>query len=73
MSVSDPEEKIEWGAESEPRKNERAPSSVYCTIRPNNKSLNILAFALSIRIYVTHEGRAWVKMVRRHQLFFYIS
>jgi hypothetical protein len=27
MSVSDPEEKIEWGAESEPEKNERVPSS----------------------------------------------
>ncbi len=27
MSVSDPGEKIEWGAESEPRKNERVPSS----------------------------------------------
>ncbi len=27
MSVSDPEEKIEWGADSEPRKNERVPSS----------------------------------------------
>jgi hypothetical protein len=28
MSVSDPGEKIEWGADSEPRKNERVPSSV---------------------------------------------
>ncbi len=27
MSVSDPGEKIEWGAVSEPRKNERVPSS----------------------------------------------
>ncbi len=27
MSVSDPGEKIEWGADSEPRKNERLPSS----------------------------------------------
>jgi hypothetical protein len=27
MSVSDPWEKIEWGADSEPRKNERVPSS----------------------------------------------
>ena len=27
MSVSDPGEKIEWGADSEPRKNERVPSS----------------------------------------------
>jgi hypothetical protein len=27
MSVSDPEEKIEWGANSEPGKNERVPSS----------------------------------------------
>ena len=27
MSVSDPGEKIEWGAKSEPRKNERVPSS----------------------------------------------
>jgi hypothetical protein len=29
MSVSDPGEKIKWGAESEPRKNERVPSSAY--------------------------------------------
>jgi hypothetical protein len=29
MSVSNPGEKIEWGADSEPRKNERVPSSVY--------------------------------------------
>jgi hypothetical protein len=27
MSVSDPGEKGEWGADSEPRKNERVPSS----------------------------------------------
>jgi hypothetical protein len=27
MSVSDPEEKIEWRADSEPWKNERVPSS----------------------------------------------
>ncbi len=27
MSVSDPGKKIEWGAGSEPRKNERVPSS----------------------------------------------
>ncbi len=27
MSVSDPGEKIEWGADSEPRKKERVPSS----------------------------------------------
>ncbi len=27
MSVSDPGEKNEWGANSEPRKNERVPSS----------------------------------------------
>ncbi len=27
MSVSDPEEKIEWGADSEPGKNERMPST----------------------------------------------
>ncbi len=27
MSVSDPLEKIEWGADSEPRINERVPSS----------------------------------------------
>jgi hypothetical protein len=27
MSVSDPGKKIEWGADSEPRKNERVPSS----------------------------------------------
>jgi hypothetical protein len=32
MSVSDPEEKIEWGADSEPRKNERVPSSVQNTV-----------------------------------------
>ncbi len=30
MSVSDPEEKIEWGADSELRKNERVPSSGVC-------------------------------------------
>jgi hypothetical protein len=29
MSVSDPGEKIEWGADSEHRKNERVPSSVF--------------------------------------------
>jgi hypothetical protein len=29
MSVSDPEKKIEWGADSEPQKNERVPSSVF--------------------------------------------
>ncbi len=29
MSVSDPGEKIEWGADSEPRKNERVPSSAF--------------------------------------------
>jgi hypothetical protein len=29
MSVTDPEEKIEWGADSEPRKNERVPSSAF--------------------------------------------
>ncbi len=42
MSVSDPGEKIEWGADSEPRKNERVPSlekamvpadPSYCLIR----------------------------------------
>ncbi len=27
MSVRNPGEKIEWGADSEPRKNERVPSS----------------------------------------------
>jgi hypothetical protein len=31
MSVSDPGEKIEWGADSEPRKNERVPSSDICS------------------------------------------
>jgi hypothetical protein len=31
MSVSDPWEKIEWGADSEPRKNERVPSSDFYT------------------------------------------
>ncbi len=29
VSVSDPGEKIEWGADSELRKNERVPSSVF--------------------------------------------
>jgi hypothetical protein len=29
MSVSDPGEKIEWRADSEPQKNERVPSSAY--------------------------------------------
>jgi hypothetical protein len=29
VSVSDPGEKIKWGADSEPRKNERVPSSAY--------------------------------------------
>jgi hypothetical protein len=33
MSVSDPGEKIEWGADSEPRKNERVPSSDFYTIK----------------------------------------
>ncbi len=28
MSVSDPGEKIVWGADSEPRKNERVPSDI---------------------------------------------
>ncbi len=32
MSVSDPGEKIEWGADSEPRKNERMPSSEWWTV-----------------------------------------
>ena len=32
MSVSDPGEKIEWGAESEPRKNERVPSSDHSSL-----------------------------------------
>jgi hypothetical protein len=40
MSVSDPGEKIEWGADSEPRKNERVPSSADHAI-----NLNILAEA----------------------------
>ncbi len=31
MSVSDLGEKNEWGADSEPRKNERVPSSAICT------------------------------------------
>jgi hypothetical protein len=29
MSISDPGEKIQWGADREPRKNERVPSSAY--------------------------------------------
>ncbi len=32
MSVSDPGEKIEWGADSEPWKNERVPSSACYTL-----------------------------------------
>ncbi len=34
MSVSDPWEKIEWGADSEPRINERVPSSYRTTAFP---------------------------------------
>ena len=37
MSVSDPGKKIEWGADSEPRKNARVPSSgvLQCEIKTN--------------------------------------
>jgi hypothetical protein len=43
MSVSDPGEKIEWGADSEPRNNERVPSSEYdgypgCTRRKTTQT-----------------------------------
>jgi hypothetical protein len=39
MSVSDPAEKIEWGADCEPRKNERVPSSaIYISVSANNGS-----------------------------------
>jgi hypothetical protein len=38
MSVSDPGEKIEWGADSQPRKNERMPSSVYTTVQGASSS-----------------------------------
>jgi hypothetical protein len=34
MSVSDPGEKIEWGADSEPRKNERVPTAQLWLLQP---------------------------------------
>jgi hypothetical protein len=34
MSVSDPGAKIEWGADSEPQKNERVPSSGHWSSEP---------------------------------------
>jgi hypothetical protein len=51
MSVSDPEKKIEWGADSEPWKNERVPSSA---IAPLTKKIYRLkedqAFSLSLEL-----------------------
>ncbi len=50
MSVSDPGEKIEWGADSEPRKNERVPSSGNMTLKNNayfSKIRTILIFYLT--------------------------
>jgi hypothetical protein len=41
MSVSDPGEKIEWGADSESRKNERVPSSAHSTVRKDTSYNNI--------------------------------
>jgi hypothetical protein len=37
MSVSNPEDKIEWGGDSEPRKNERVPSysNIYTILGPS--------------------------------------
>ncbi len=48
MSVSDPEEKIEWGAGSEPRNYERVPSSGLFS--PQNKIHFPFRFAQHITI-----------------------
>jgi hypothetical protein len=49
MSVSDPGEKIEWGADSEPRKNERVPSSAKHTTMLNwTRFKNIPFFSIQI-------------------------
>jgi hypothetical protein len=42
MSVSDPGEKIEWGADSELRKNERVPSSAKAYPDPDWYSAKML-------------------------------
>jgi hypothetical protein len=41
MSVSDPGEKIEWGADSEPGKIERVPSSDYLIAIEGISSANL--------------------------------
>jgi hypothetical protein len=38
MSVSDPGQKIEWGADSEPRKNERVPSTGNRVVIPDRQA-----------------------------------
>jgi hypothetical protein len=44
MSVSDPGEKIERGADSEPRKNERVPSSIH------NKNITLKVLSSEIEL-----------------------
>ncbi len=50
MSVSDPGEKIEWGGDSEPRKNERVPSSANWLPSPHN----------SKRVFGSMGGTHWL-------------
>jgi hypothetical protein len=49
MSVSDPGEKIEWGADSEPRKNERVPSSANYKCQQERKTFFIPGLADRVR------------------------
>jgi hypothetical protein len=53
MSVSDPGEKIEWGAESELRKNERVPSSANCTVLQRIKVPQLYA-GLFVHNFILH-------------------
>jgi hypothetical protein len=54
MSVSDPEEEIEWRADSEPWKNERVPSSDFTTI--HSVSPFVLAFIIAVNIFFPHSN-----------------
>ncbi len=69
MSVSDPWEKIEWGADSEPRINERVPSSGWYTyILVNYNVTPFLCFSYAVPWKLCHDQKdqswfSWITLI----------
>ncbi len=67
MSVSDPGEKIEWGADSEPRKNERVPSSGFCRMFAWSQ-LDFSAIPVSISAVSLTGRQTWQNVISKGRL-----